>query len=129
MRLLFLPQAQQKGCSSTIFGLIIGMNCLMSFLVTPCIGKKVRSQRVKGTDGCTRGERQGKGQIGRVNQLNREGGRNLIKERTRIGKKRTNTKEAEGCIFFSLFFQFDFDLVRAIHFCFHRSIICFFFCS
>ncbi|XP_063862221.1 uncharacterized protein LOC135101865 isoform X3 [Scylla paramamosain] len=37
----FFPKlAQQKGCSSTIFGLIIGMNCLTTFLVTPYIGKK-----------------------------------------------------------------------------------------
>lgn len=39
--MLFLWQAQEKGCSSFILGLIIGTNCLTTFLVTPTIGKKV----------------------------------------------------------------------------------------
>ncbi|KAK8382432.1 hypothetical protein O3P69_015397 [Scylla paramamosain] len=44
----FFPKlAQQKGCSSTIFGLIIGMNCLTTFLVTPYIGKKLRTIGIK----------------------------------------------------------------------------------
>ncbi|XP_045594273.1 MFS-type transporter SLC18B1 [Procambarus clarkii] len=44
----FFPHvAQQKGCSSTVFGLIIGTNCLTAFLVTPIIGKKLRTIGVK----------------------------------------------------------------------------------
>ncbi|XP_050688452.1 MFS-type transporter SLC18B1-like isoform X2 [Eriocheir sinensis] len=44
----FFPKlAQKKGCSSTLFGLIIGTNCLTSFLVTPFIGKKLNKIGIK----------------------------------------------------------------------------------
>lgn len=44
----FFPRiAQEKGCSSTIFGLIIGTNCLTAFLVTPIVGKKLKTIGVK----------------------------------------------------------------------------------
>lgn len=36
-----LLQAQDKGESTTMFGLVIGTNCLTAFLVTPFIGKNV----------------------------------------------------------------------------------------
>ncbi|XP_071515877.1 MFS-type transporter SLC18B1-like [Panulirus ornatus] len=39
----FLPKiAQEKGCSSFIIGLIIGTNCLTTFLFTPTVGKKLK---------------------------------------------------------------------------------------
>ena len=38
----FFPEvAEEKGCSALTYGLIIGTNCLTSFLVTPGIGKQV----------------------------------------------------------------------------------------
>ena len=39
----FFPRlAEEKGASAAIYGFIIGTNCLVSFLVTPFIGKNVR---------------------------------------------------------------------------------------
>lgn len=44
----FFPKiAQTKGATATIFGMIIGTNCLTAFLVTPLIGKKLRHIGVK----------------------------------------------------------------------------------
>ena len=38
----FFPKiAEEKGCSATVYGFIIGTNCLTSFIVTPFIGKNV----------------------------------------------------------------------------------------
>lgn len=38
----FFPKiAEEKGCSATAYGFIIGTNCLTSFIVTPFIGKNV----------------------------------------------------------------------------------------
>ncbi len=38
----FFPKiAEEKGCSATVYGFIIGTNCLTSFVVTPFIGKHV----------------------------------------------------------------------------------------
>lgn len=38
----FFPRiAEEKGCSATVYGFIIGTNCLTSFIVTPFIGKHV----------------------------------------------------------------------------------------
>ena len=40
----FFPRlAEEKGATAGIYGFIIGTNCLVSFLVTPFIGKNVRS--------------------------------------------------------------------------------------
>lgn len=39
----FFPKiAEEKGCTATIYGFIIGTNCLTSFFVTPFIGEHVR---------------------------------------------------------------------------------------
>ncbi|TRY71035.1 hypothetical protein TCAL_08917 [Tigriopus californicus] len=39
----FFPKiAEEKGCSATAYGFIIGTNCLTSFIVTPFIGKNLR---------------------------------------------------------------------------------------
>jgi len=44
----FFPKiAEEKGASATIFGFIIGTNCLTAFLVTPIIGKKLEDIGVK----------------------------------------------------------------------------------
>lgn len=44
----FFPKiAQEKGASATIFGFIIGTNCLTAFLVTPIVGKKLEDIGVK----------------------------------------------------------------------------------
>ncbi len=37
----FYLQAEEKGASASVYGLIIGTNCLTSFIVTPFIGKNV----------------------------------------------------------------------------------------
>jgi multisubunit Na+/H+ antiporter MnhG subunit len=38
----FYPRlAEEKGNSASVYGFVIGTNCLTSFLVTPVIGKKV----------------------------------------------------------------------------------------
>lgn len=38
----FFPRlAEEKGYGATIYGFVIGVNCLTSFLVTPIIGKNV----------------------------------------------------------------------------------------
>ena len=40
----FFPRlAEEKGATAGIYGFIIGTNCLVSFLVTPFIGKNVRN--------------------------------------------------------------------------------------
>ena len=40
----FFPRlAEEKGATATIYGFVIGVNCLTSFLVTPIIGKNVRN--------------------------------------------------------------------------------------
>ena len=39
----FFPRlAEEKGATATIYGFVIGVNCLTSFLVTPMIGKNVK---------------------------------------------------------------------------------------
>ncbi|XP_068202801.1 MFS-type transporter SLC18B1-like [Palaemon carinicauda] len=44
----FFPKiAQEKGATATIFGMIIGTNCLTAFLVTPLVGKKLQHIGVK----------------------------------------------------------------------------------
>lgn len=44
----FFPKiAQEKGATATIFGIIIGTNCLTAFLFTPIIGKKLQTIGVK----------------------------------------------------------------------------------
>ncbi|CAL4062187.1 unnamed protein product [Meganyctiphanes norvegica] len=44
----FFPRiAEEKGASATIYGFIIGTNCLTAFLVTPIIGKKLEDIGVK----------------------------------------------------------------------------------
>lgn len=37
-------QAEEKGATVSIYGFIIGTNCLTSFLVTPFIGKNVKDK-------------------------------------------------------------------------------------
>ncbi|XP_042889245.1 MFS-type transporter SLC18B1-like isoform X2 [Penaeus japonicus] len=40
----FFPRiAQEKGASATIYGLIIGTNCLTAFLITPVVGKNLKT--------------------------------------------------------------------------------------
>jgi hypothetical protein len=39
--LILTFQAEEKGASASLYGLIIGMNCLTTFIVTPFIGKNV----------------------------------------------------------------------------------------
>ncbi|KAK7045741.1 hypothetical protein SK128_012500, partial [Halocaridina rubra] len=44
----FFPKiAQQKGATATIFGIIIGTNCLTAFIFTPVVGKNLQSIGVK----------------------------------------------------------------------------------
>lgn len=44
----FFPKiAETKGASATVFGFIIGTNCLTAFIVTPIIGKKLEDIGVK----------------------------------------------------------------------------------
>eukprot|EP00095_Tigriopus_kingsejongensis_P000690 maker-scaffold58_size443543-snap-gene-1.21 protein:Tk00690 transcript:maker-scaffold58_size443543-snap-gene-1.21-mRNA-1 annotation:"hypothetical protein DAPPUDRAFT_315076" len=39
----FFPKiAEEKGCTATVYGFIIGTNCLTSFIVTPFIGENLR---------------------------------------------------------------------------------------
>jgi hypothetical protein len=38
---ILILQAEKKGSSPSVYGFIIGTNCLTSFLVTPFIGKNV----------------------------------------------------------------------------------------
>ena len=45
----FFPKiAEEKGCSATVYGFIIGTNCLTSFIVTPFIGKNVSVTQIAG---------------------------------------------------------------------------------
>ncbi|XP_047493204.1 MFS-type transporter SLC18B1-like isoform X2 [Penaeus chinensis] len=40
----FFPRiAEEKGASATIYGLIIGTNCLTAFLITPVVGKNLKT--------------------------------------------------------------------------------------
>lgn len=44
----FFPKiAEEKGCNAGVYGFIIGTNCLTSFIVTPYIGKKLRTVGVR----------------------------------------------------------------------------------
>lgn len=43
----YISQAEEKGATVSIYGFIIGTNCLTSFLITPFIGKNVTDNQLR----------------------------------------------------------------------------------